>query len=486
MYGGAGVHVGELARELRRLADVDGALLRPAAQPGATAHPVPAGFEDANPALQTLARRPGDGRGLGRQRRPALAHLVRQPRRAGRRAAARSAARADGALARAEPAVEGRAARRRLPRLVVGGAHGLPGRPAAVIAVSDRHAGRHPRRPTRSSTRSACTSYATASTPCSTRPSPRPSSSRLRHRPQPAVRRVRRADHPSEGHARTCCARPRVRGRRPAGAVRRRAGHPGDRRRDRRAGPRAAGLARRRRLDPGACAPRRPCCSCSPTRWRSCARRCTSRSASSTSRRWPARRRSSRRDVGGIPEVVADGETGLLVPFDEAEPRAFEFAFADAVNTLVADPHRATALGARGRARAVRALRLGPGRRAHPRRVRVSDPRPVRFVSRDKGPRSLPAPDSAITEVGGASGMSVVAPSVGRRSATVGYLLYLPAALMFALNGTVSKQLLVGGVDCAAAHTAACHGAPCSCCSSSSLLSRPKTLRLQRSELPRC
>ena len=47
------------------------------------------------------------------------------------------------------------------------------------------------------------------------------------------------------------------------------------------------------------------------------------------------------------------GETGLLVPFDEAEPRAFEFAFADAVNTLVADPHRATALGARGRARAV-------------------------------------------------------------------------------------------------------------------------------------
>ena len=41
------------------------------------------------------------------------------------------------------------------------------------------------------------------------------------------------------------------------------------------------------------------------------------------------------------------------MPYDEAEPRAFEFAFADAVNTLVADPHRATALGARGRARAV-------------------------------------------------------------------------------------------------------------------------------------
>jgi len=57
--------------------------------------------------------------------------------------------------------------------------------------------------------------------------------------------------------------------------------------------------------------------------------------------------------VGGIPEVVVDGETGLLVPYDAAEPRAFEHAFADAVNVLAADPSRARSMGAAGRARAV-------------------------------------------------------------------------------------------------------------------------------------
>ena len=57
--------------------------------------------------------------------------------------------------------------------------------------------------------------------------------------------------------------------------------------------------------------------------------------------------------VGGIPEVVVDGETGLLVPYDPDEPRAFEHAFADAVNALAADPARARTMGAQGRARAV-------------------------------------------------------------------------------------------------------------------------------------
>jgi alpha-maltose-1-phosphate synthase len=56
--------------------------------------------------------------------------------------------------------------------------------------------------------------------------------------------------------------------------------------------------------------------------------------------------------VGGIPEVVVDGETGLLVPYDAAEPKAFEFAFADAVNVLAGDPARAHTMGVAGRHRA--------------------------------------------------------------------------------------------------------------------------------------
>lgn len=58
-------------------------------------------------------------------------------------------------------------------------------------------------------------------------------------------------------------------------------------------------------------------------------------------------------NVGGIPEVVLDNETGILVPYDPREPKAFEHAFADAVNRVVADPAFATSLGAHGRARAV-------------------------------------------------------------------------------------------------------------------------------------
>lgn len=57
--------------------------------------------------------------------------------------------------------------------------------------------------------------------------------------------------------------------------------------------------------------------------------------------------------VGGIPEVVAEEVTGLLVDYDESDPRAFEKGLAAAVNRLVADPDLAERFGRAGRERAV-------------------------------------------------------------------------------------------------------------------------------------
>ncbi|MFE3101856.1 glycogen synthase [Nocardia tengchongensis] len=61
-------------------------------------------------------------------------------------------------------------------------------------------------------------------------------------------------------------------------------------------------------------------------------------------------------DVGGIPEVVAEGETGRLVHYDENAPRDYERALAWAVNTVAADPVTAAAMGAAGRNRAIDAF----------------------------------------------------------------------------------------------------------------------------------
>jgi alpha-maltose-1-phosphate synthase len=64
--------------------------------------------------------------------------------------------------------------------------------------------------------------------------------------------------------------------------------------------------------------------------------------------------------TGGIVEVVKDGKTGFLVPLEQApgsidpvDPDAFAAAFADRVNALIADTELATEMGRAGRRRAI-------------------------------------------------------------------------------------------------------------------------------------
>ena len=61
-------------------------------------------------------------------------------------------------------------------------------------------------------------------------------------------------------------------------------------------------------------------------------------------------------DVGGIPEVVVHGETGVLVHYDARETAAFEAGLTEAINELVANPDRAAQMGRAGRVRAVEAF----------------------------------------------------------------------------------------------------------------------------------
>jgi alpha-maltose-1-phosphate synthase len=58
--------------------------------------------------------------------------------------------------------------------------------------------------------------------------------------------------------------------------------------------------------------------------------------------------------VGGIPEVVDDGLTGLLVPYDAHHPEDFESGLTQSVNRVVDDAVEAARMGAAGRERAVR------------------------------------------------------------------------------------------------------------------------------------
>ena len=58
-------------------------------------------------------------------------------------------------------------------------------------------------------------------------------------------------------------------------------------------------------------------------------------------------------NVGGIPEVVVDGETGVIVPYDVADPGGFEAGIAAGVNRLAQSPELAARFGRAGRERAV-------------------------------------------------------------------------------------------------------------------------------------
>ncbi|MFN8195823.1 MAG: glycogen synthase [Nocardioidaceae bacterium] len=68
--------------------------------------------------------------------------------------------------------------------------------------------------------------------------------------------------------------------------------------------------------------------------------------------------------TGGIPEVVVHGDTGLLVPIEQAtdgtgtplDPQQYVADFAAALNEMVADPDRARAMGRAGRQRAIDAF----------------------------------------------------------------------------------------------------------------------------------
>ena len=385
VYGGAGVHVEYLVRGAARARSTSTSHCfgEPRADAGARAFRPPAELAGANAALQTLGVDLEMAAAHRRRRPRALAHLVRQPRRAPRRRCC-TASRTWSPRTRSSRCGRGRPSSSAAATACRRGSSAPRTRRAdAVIAVSDgmradvlrRLPGRRPR-------------------PGARRPQ------RHRHRAVPRRPRHRRRstgygidpDRPyvlfvgritrQKGVGHLLAAAATLRPRRPARAVRRRAGHPGDRRRD-------GGGGRRR-----CAATRRPASSGSQEHAaaagarRSCSRTRTVFVCPSVYEplgivnleAMACETAVVATDVGGIPEVVVDGETGLLVHYDEADPAAFEAG------------HRRRGQHPRGRPR------RGRGRWATPagRGPSASSPGGDRAADRGRVPRSDRSPPVAV------------------------------------------------------------------------------------------
>ncbi len=182
-----------------------------------------------------------------------------------------------------------------------------------------------------------------------------------RRRSRQALRALRRPHHPAEGHHPPRARHPAPRSRLPGRALRRRARHPGDRRRNEARRGRRPGQART------ASSGSRPCCPCQekialyshadvfccPSIYEPFgiinleAMACETAVVASA--------------VGGIKEVVLPGETGILVPllqqaespYEALHPEQYARDLAEAVNKLMADRSLRDRMAKAGRERAV-------------------------------------------------------------------------------------------------------------------------------------
>ena len=192
--------------------------------------------------------------------------------------------------------------------------------------------------------------------------------------PDRPVGRLRRPDHPAEGRCRSSCARPRAAAARRSSSCSARAP-----RTPRRSRPRSRGWSRSspRRADGVVwireMLPRPDVVAAADRRHRrSPARRSTSRSASSTWRRWPARPRSSPPPPAASPRSSSHGETGLLVPIEQAtdgtgtplDPEQYVADFARRAHRGRRRPRPRPRVRRRGPSARRGGLRLGRHRRA--------------------------------------------------------------------------------------------------------------------------